>query len=84
MWTKKLPDGSISSGMTVQGPDFYLGLDDRVGVDGWVWVDDLGTPVVEVPKPVIDKLEQDVIVAQTQEDYDTAVSTFLSSVAVPK
>ena len=83
MWIKKQSDGSSATGLTVEGPDFYLGPDDRVGVDGWVWVDNPEIPVVEVPKEAIAQLEQDVIVAQTPEDYDAAVSVFLSSVAVP-
>lgn len=77
MWTKTLPDGTKAQGPTVEGPGFSLGPEDRVGQDGWVWVDDSVTPVVEVSQDAIDQLAQDTAVATTPIEYDAAIEAFL-------
>lgn len=80
MWVKQMPDGTTIEAPTVEGPGFALGLDDRVGADGWVWMDNPEAQIVEVPKPAIAQLVTNASEAQTVSEYDAAIATFLSVV----
>lgn len=82
-WTKKMPDGSISSGPTVEGPGFFLGPDGGEGVDGWQWIDDPAVPIVEIALSALEQLSADAEAATTSVEYDDAVSQFIASIQQP-
>ncbi len=80
MWVKTMSDGTRSEGPTVEGPGFYLGVNDREGIDGWVWVDKTQAAVVDVPQQAINQLAQDAALAETPAEYTSAVESFLEAV----